>query len=118
MKAKSAKYLQNVLQLGNFMVKKYGDGEYLYVRVCTIDGSWRMDFREDTFKYAWALMLTSEPKYYEILRAWITLSYHTTMASPDPIFIDKVIKEIYALQERAQNVKKNEGGVIVEEGKI
>lgn len=105
-RANSAKYLQDILQLGNFIVKKYGDGEVLYVRVCTADGSWRIDFREDSFKYAWILMLSSEQRYHEILKAWITVSYHTTMCNPDPVFLENIIQELHSLGERAQKMEE------------
>lgn len=100
-KVNSEKYLQGVLQLGNFIIKKKGDGEYRYIRISTVDGSWGMDFREDTFKYAWILLLASEERYHEALKGWIVVNYHTAMCNPDPEFLDNVIKELYALSDRA-----------------
>ena len=114
-KAKGAKYLQDVLRLGNFIIKKKGDGEFSYIKVGTIDGAWGMEFREDTFKYAWILMLSTEERYREILRAWLTVSYHTVMCNPDPEFLNNAIKELQALGERAVEREKERPASLDEE---
>ena len=107
-KVVTAKYLQEVLQLGNFIIKKKGDGEFSYIHIVTTDGGWMMDFREDTFKYGWILMLAAEERYHEILRAWITVSYHVTMCSPDPQFLDDTIKALQGLNQRALEMSEND----------
>lgn len=106
-KAKQAKYLQTVLQLGNFLIKKEGDGEYTYIRISTVDGNWGMDFREDTMKYAWVLMLSSDEKYHEALRGWIVTNYHLAMCNPDAQLLENTIKELYALNERNEERAEN-----------
>ena len=103
-KAKSKNKLQFVIQTGNFVIKKYNDNEYSYIRIETAGGAWRMDFREDTFKYSWILMLCSEEKHHGILQAWIVITYHVAMCSPDPEFLDAMIKELSALDKRYQEI--------------
>lgn len=105
-KAKQAKYLQNVLQLGNFLIKKKGDGEFSYIRISTVDGSWGMEFRDDTFKYAWIMMLSSDEKYHEALRAWIVVSYHMGMCMPDAEFLEEALKSLDGLQERSREMSE------------
>lgn len=101
-----SKYLKELLRLGNFLVKRYGDGEFSYVRICTADGSWRMDFREDTMKYAWILMLASDTKLHLALEAWIVITFHAAFCNPDREFIDNMIKELHALALRAEDREK------------
>lgn len=101
-KTKGKKYLQKVMQIGNFIIKKLGDGEHSYIRIGTIDGGWRMDFRDDTLKYAWILLLVSDEKYRMALEAWLVMAYHVANCNPDKEFVDNTLKELFALGERAQ----------------
>lgn len=105
-KSHETKYLKNVLQLGNFLIKKKGNGEFSFIRVSTVDGTFAMDFREDTMKYAWLIMLASDDRYHEILRAWLTVAFHVVMCNPDPQFLDNTIKELYALNDRASAIEQ------------
>ena len=114
-KAKQAQYLQIVLQLGNFLIKKKGDGEFSYVRISTIDGGWSMEFKEDTFKYAWILMLSAEEKYHEALKAWIVVCYHLTMCNPDGEFMEDVLKSLDGLARRSIEISEKSQKEAVEE---
>lgn len=97
--------LHFVTQIGNFAIKKKHEGDFSFVRIMSIDGSWRMDFREDTFKYSWILMLASEEKYHGILQAWLVIVYHTAMCNPDPEFIDGILKEFEELSKRTFTIE-------------
>lgn len=99
-KKDNKKGIETLMQLSNFLIKKRGDGEFTFVRITCSDPSWAMEFREDTFKYAWILMLMAEEKYHGILESWITMSYHMTNANPDPAFLESCLRELESLNQR------------------
>lgn len=96
---------------GNFIIKRYGDGRQTWLRITTADGGWRMDFRDDTLKYAWILMcMASEnPGVQKALESWITITYHTANAIPDPEYLDRAIDNLYELNERAIALNEKQG---------
>lgn len=99
---KSMNETERVLaRVENFIVSVRGDGEYNYVRVREVGAGWSMAFRDDTFKYAWILMLAAEEKYHRILLSWIVAAYHTAMCAPDPEFLEDIIAALGRLGDRS-----------------
>lgn len=111
-KVKQNNSLQFIVQLSNFVIKKKGDGEFSFVRIGTVDGSWHIDFRDDTFKYSWIMMLAAEEKYHNILLSWIVVCYHTSMCAPDPEFLDDAIKMLDNLNKRTIKRTEDEQNVV------
>lgn len=122
-KVKKTKHKQNVtneikmiLQLDNFLIKKYKEDGMGYLRISDVNDSWRMEFREDTFKYSWILLLGADKKYHDILLAWIVLSFHMSMCVPDPQFIDDMLKSLEDLGRRSvERDEQKESGEVEED---
>lgn len=90
-----------VCRVGNFIVRKRGDGEHSFMCLTTADGGWRTEYRDDTMKYAWVAMLATDPRHHEILHAFVVLAYHVTSCNPDGEFLNDAISALRGLQERA-----------------
>lgn len=88
-------------RIGNFILRSRGDGIHNYVRLSNSDGSWIMEWRDDTFKYSWILMLAAEEKYHKILEMWIIETYHVTSCAPDPQFNEDILNALESLNARA-----------------
>lgn len=93
---------QNIIQLGNFIVKRYDDGIFLHIRITTAEGGWSIDYRQDNFKYAWVLTLLADEKFHDVLQAWMVMLYHVTACNPDPEFFERIFAELDNLGQRAQ----------------
>lgn len=88
-KSKKMENSREIARYGNFVVKSYGDGQHLWLRICTIDGGWRIGFRDDTEKYAWIMACLGEGSegVQSALESWIILTYHMANVWPDVDFL-------------------------------
>ena len=93
-------------RFGNFLVKSFGDGRNSWIRIVTVDGAWRMDFRDDSMKYGWiAQCLASENEgVKKAVEMWIIVSYHTAHVWPDPQYLDEATDCLGRLQERVSKL--------------
>lgn len=107
-KATKVVHGQILLRLGNFLIKRYSDDIFTYIRITTAAGEWRMDFREDSLKYSWILMLAGDEKLHEVLRAWIVVCYHGAMCNPDVEFLEAQLLEFDNLGQRAMQFQQQD----------
>ena len=101
---KQTSAVTEIARFGNFLIKKIGDGQNLYLRVMSVDGTWRMDFRNDSLKYGWIISCLADGKdgVMKALESWIVLSYHMANVWPDIQFMEDGIKLFQQLQERVR----------------
>lgn len=88
-KSKKTENSREIGRYGNFVVKSYGDGQHRWLRICTIDGGWRIEFRDDTEKYTWITACLGEESdgVQSALESWIVLTYHMANVWPDVDFL-------------------------------
>ncbi len=93
---------QELARFGNFLIKKYGDGQNLWVRVMSVDNTWRMDFRDDSLKYGWIItcLQAGTEGVLKALEMWIIIAYHTAQVWPDPEYLNESSDCLNRLQER------------------
>lgn len=95
---------------GNFIVRSMGDGQNKWIRISTADGGWRVDFRDDTEKYAWIMeCLAEESEGVQCaLESWIVLAYHMANVWPDREFLEEGVAMFGNLQKRLSERKLKE----------
>lgn len=87
---------------GNFIVRSQGDGLNKWLRICTADGGWKMDFRDDTEKYTWIMACLDEESegVQAAFESWIVLTYHTAHVWPDREFLEESVAMFGNLKKR------------------
>ncbi len=95
---------------GNFLIKRFGDGRQTWIRISSVSGGWRMDFSDDTIKYAWILLcLASDSEgVHKALESWILVLYQTSFCNPDPEFLNASCDNLFALDQRAVKARLEE----------
>ena len=99
---KGAEGMTEIARFGNFLIKRFGDGQSMWLRMMSVDGAWSMDFRDDSLNYGLiASCLESEAEgVRRALEAWIVVSYHMAQVWPDPEYLDEAVDCLRRLQER------------------
>ena len=114
--AKKAAGMTELARFGNFLIKRMGDGQSMWLRVMSVDGGWRMDFRDDSLKYGViASCLASENEgVRRALEAWIVVSYHTAQVWPDPEYLDEAADCLHRLRDRVsrREIEKEENNAV------
>lgn len=104
MKRKDKKngWMVEIARFGNFLVKRYGDGWNQWLRVTTVNGDWRMDFRDDSLKYGWIAncLASGSEAVIKAVEMWIVIAYHTAQVWPDPEYLDEAADCLGRLQDR------------------
>lgn len=106
-KNKNVSGMMEIARFGNFLLKKFGDGQNSWLRVMSVDGAWRMDFRDDSLKYGWiaSCLGSGSDGVMRALEAWIIVSYHTAQVWPDPEYLDEAVGCLERLQKRVDMSK-------------
>lgn len=101
---------RDLLNLGNFTITHKWINEDGYITISSATGSWQLNYKDDTFKYAWLIHLVANENMHDFLQSWVILMYHISNCSPDSGFMEDSLASLTSLNNRTleEELHKND----------
>lgn len=105
-KIKVMKKDKSKIQIGNFLIFKESNGEYLKIE--TVSKNWNIRLHCSSAHFNLLTGISKDKEHHSYLEAYIKIIYCISMSFPDKQFMEEFFKSYTALNEREQE-RRNAG---------